>query len=507
MDNENVCLEFKDISMEFSGVKALKNVSFTISTHEVRALIGANGAGKSTLIKILARIYHQTGGDILLHGESISAATPNTIRNYGVEFIFQELELIPEFTVAQNMLIGKEPHKGGLVDWKKMNEEAQQALDEFLPGAIKATDLVSSLPVAKQQIVCIVRALHRNPKILVLDEPTSRLSAAETDILFDAIRKIRNKKEFTIIYISHHLEEIFKICDSITILRDGSNVGTWPLDKITQSEIIHHMVGNLTYSKKGGAAEFKKEGTPALSVKNLSLSGVFQDITFDVYPGEIVSLTGAVGAKKTEIFETIMGMRKSTSGTVEVAGKDFQMKNPYDALDNNICLISEDRRKYGVVSDASIRENVSLAILKQFTSKIGSIKKKKEKRFAEEMVERVAIKTPSAENQVKNLSGGNIQKVVVGKWIAKDSSIYLFDEPTVGIDVKGKSEIYRLIRELASAGKAVVVASSEIEEAIEIGDDILVLYNGQIVERTSPYDADKETIVQLTMGVKKNEEI
>lgn len=506
MATENVCLEFKDVSMEFSGVKALKNVSFSISSREARALIGANGAGKSTLIKILARIYRQTGGDVLLNGESLSEATPDNIRDRGIEFIFQELELIPEFTVAQNMLIGREPRKGGLIDWKKMNEEAQQALDDFLPGAINATDLVSSLPVAKQQIVCIVRALHRNPKILVLDEPTSRLSASETDVLFDAIHKMRAKKEFTIIYISHHLEEIFRICDSITILRDGSKVGTWNLSDISQTEIVHHMVGDLSASNKDGSKKISHEGVPALSVKNLGQPGLFQDISFDVYPGEIISLTGAVGAKKTEIFETLMGMRQGAEGTVSVFGEPFSMKNPYEALSRNICLISEDRRKYGVVTENSVRENLTVSIIKRFTSALGFLKTREEKVFADDMVSRVKIKTPSAENAVKNLSGGNIQKVVVGKWIAKDSSVYLFDEPTVGIDVKGKSEIYSLIRELADAGKAVIVATSEIEEAVEIGDEIIVLYNGKIVDRCSASAADKEKIVKLTMGVKADEE-
>lgn len=505
MATENVCLEFQSVSMEFSGVKALKNVSFSISSQEVRALIGANGAGKSTLIKILARIYRQTGGDILLHGKSLSEATPDTIRDQGIEFIFQELELIPEFTVAQNMLIGREPRRGGLIDWKKMNEEAQKALDDFLPGAIKATDLVSSLPVAKQQIVCIVRALHRNPQILVLDEPTSRLSASETDILFDAIRKMREKKEFTIIYISHHLEEIFKICDSITILRDGRNVGTWPLSEITQEQIVHHMVGDLSASNKSNCQKHTHDGVPALSVKGLGQPGLFKDISFDVYPGEILSLTGAVGAKKTEIFETLMGIRQGAVGTVAVFGEPYSMKDPYEALARNICLISEDRRKYGVVSEYSVRENLTVSIIKRFTNKLGLLQTRKEKQFAEDMVSRVNIKTPSTENLVKNLSGGNIQKVVVGKWIAKDSSIYLFDEPTVGIDVKGKSEIYSLIRELADAGKAVIVATSEIEEAVEIGDEIIVLYNGRIVDRRSADTADKEKIVRLTMGVKDDE--
>lgn len=501
---ENACLEFKDITMEFPGVKALSGVSFPIRAGEVHALMGANGAGKSTLIKILARVYHQTGGDILLHGESLSKATAGNIRSYGIDFIFQELELVPGFTVAQNIMIGIEPRgKAGLIDWKRMTGEAQKALDAFMPGVVDASAQISELSVAKQQIVCIVRALYRDPKILVLDEPTSRLSAPETDALFDAIRRIKAQREITIIYISHRLEELFKICDCVTILRDGVYTGTWPLKEITQEEIVYKMVGQVQKHEAHRAPDPGLEGKkPALSVENLSVAGLIDDVSFDVRPGEVLALTGAVGSRKTEIIEAIMGIRARSAGRIALNGTEVALNGPRSAKKHGVCLIPEDRRKNGIIPDFSVRENTTLAFLRRFTGPMGLIRSAQEHGSVEELCERLQVKTPGTEVAVKTLSGGNIQKIVVAKWLVGDSSVYFFDEPTVGIDVRGKSEIYALIHELAGQGKAVVVASSEIDEAIDISDRMVVLFNGRVVARRVSCEADREEIVYLTMGGK-----
>lgn len=497
----NTCLEFKNICMEFPGVKALSNVSFNINAGETHALMGANGAGKSTLIKILARVYEQTSGDVILNGENLNKVTPGNIRDHGIEFIFQELELVPGFTVAQNIMIGIEPRKGGMVDWKAMNEQAQKALDDFMPGVVDATESIDNLSVAKQQLVCIVRALSRNPKILVLDEPTSRLSATETEALFDAIRRVRARQEITIIYISHRLEELFKICDCVTILRDGVYTGTWPLSEMTQEDIVYRMVGHVKKSGEHLPPDPEMMAQDCIfEVEDLNLPGVIDHVSFKVRPGEILALTGAVGAKKTEIFETIMGIRTGGTGTIRINGQEVKINGPRSAKNHGICLIPEDRRKNGIIQDFSVRENTTFAFMKNYVNKLGLIKQHEERTTVQELCQRLQVKTPNTEVAVKTLSGGNIQKVVVGKWVVGDSVVYFFDEPTVGIDVRGKSEIYDLIRELASQGKAIVVASSEIDEAIDISDNMVILYNGHVVAEVVSCQSDREEVVRLTMG-------
>ncbi|MEA4938654.1 MAG: sugar ABC transporter ATP-binding protein [Christensenella sp.] len=506
MNIEQACLTFQHISMEFPGVRALNGVTFSIRAGEVHALMGANGAGKSTLIKILARVYQQTAGDVLLNGESLNKATSNNIRDYGIDFIFQELELVPGFTVAQNIMIGIEPRfKSGLIDWKTMTAAAQHALDEFMPGAVDANAQIDDLSIAKQQIVCIIRALYRNPQILVLDEPTSRLSSSETDALFAAIRRMKQTREITIIYISHRLEELFHICDCVTILRDGEYNGTWPISEITREQIVYRMVGQIQ-----GIAEHKAYDTalnarePALRVEGLCVEGLIENVSFSVKPGEILALTGAVGARKTELVETILGIRSLSHGQVYFHEKPVRLTGPRSAKRHGICLIPEDRRKHGVISDFSVRENTTIAFLKKYTNHLALIRRKKERTEVRELCEALHVKTPNIEAPIKTLSGGNIQKVVVAKWLMGDSAVYFFDEPTVGIDVKGKSEIYALIHELAANGKAVVVTSSEVEEAIAISDRIAVLFNGRIVHECFSCKANREAIIYLTMGGKEN---
>ena len=506
MDSKKACLEFKNVCMEFPGVKALSDVSFNIDTGEVHALMGANGAGKSTLIKILARVYQQTSGDVLLYGKSLSKATAGNIRTYGIDFIFQELELVPGFTVAQNIMIGIEPRLNtGLVDWKKMTGEAQKALDSFMPGIVDASAHISDLSVAKQQIVSIVRALYRNPKILVLDEPTSRLSSSETDALFDAVRKIKTEREITIIYISHRLEELFKICDHVTILRDGVYTGTWPLIGITKEDIVYKMVGDVQKSGEHKALDTKFENLdPVLKVEGLCAPGLIEDVSFEVKPGEILALTGAVGSRKTELLEAIMGIREISKGKIYIRGKEVKLNGPCSAKKNGVCLIPEDRRKNGIISDFTVRENTTIAFLKKFTNKMHLIKQKKELNEVKNFCLKFQVKTPNTEVPIKTLSGGNIQKIVVAKWSIGDSFIYFFDEPTVGIDVRGKSEIYALIHELAAEGKAIVVATSEIDEAIDISDHMVIMFNGKVVARRVSCEAKREEIVYMTMGGKAN---
>lgn len=500
------CLTFQNITMEFVGVKALSNVSFSVKRGEVHALMGANGAGKSTLIKILARVYQQTTGDILLDGQSLNKAVAGNIRSHGIDFIFQELELVPGFTVAQNIMIGIEPKTAlGLVNWKRMQKEAQKALDDFMPGVVDANAPIASLSVAKQQLVCIVRALYRNPKILVLDEPTSRLSAPETDALFAAIRKIQKEREITLIYISHRLEELFKICDRVTILRDGVYTGTWPLSEMNQEQIVEKMVGKLGAAGAHRPLDASLESlAPSLEVENLSVEGLIENISFSVHPGEVLALTGAVGARKTELIEAILGIRKPTDGRILLGGTPVSFASPRAAKAAGVCLIPEDRRKNGIVADFSIRENTTLAFLNRFKNRSGLIRRRQEVQEVEALCSQLSVKAPDIEVAIKTLSGGNIQKVVVAKWLVGNSTVYFFDEPTVGIDVKGKSEIYHLIEKLSKEGKTVVVASSEIDEAIKISDRMVILFNGRMIANRISCQVNREEIVYLTMGGKEH---
>ena len=490
--------------MEFPGVRALDDVSFTVRSGEVHALMGANGAGKSTLIKILARVHQQTRGDVLLHGVSLSKAKARNIRTFGIDFVFQELELVPGFTAAQNIMIGIEPRtKLGLVDWKRMVHEAQQALDSFMPGVVDASAQISDLSVAQQQIVCIVRAFYRNPTILVLDEPTSRLSASETDALFDAIGRVKAERDVTIIYISHRLEELFRICDRVTILRDGVYTGTWSLTDITKEDIVYKMVGKVqSVEAHRPCDETLQDVDAVLTVEGLGVAGLIEDVSFEVKPGQVVALTGAVGSRKTELIEAITGTREISAGRVLIRGEEVKLNSPRSAKKHGMCVIPEDRRRNGVISDFTVRENITIAFLRKFTSKLRLIKQRQEVAAVKDLCAKLDVKTPSTEAPVKTLSGGNIQKVLVAKWLVGDSGIYFFDEPTVGIDVKGKREIHDLIHELAAEGRAVVVASSEVDEAIAISDVMTILFDGKVVGRRISCEANREEVVYMTMGGK-----
>jgi len=499
-------LEFSGIDMRFPGVHALKNVSFEVKEGEVHALLGANGAGKSTLIKILARVYQQTDGEIFLNGKSLNAATAQNIRQYGIDFIFQELELVSSFTVAQNVLLGDEVTKGALLNQREMSKKAQETLDQLIPGFIDARSLARDLTVAQQQLVCIARSLYRNPKILVLDEPTSRLSSSEVDALFSVIDRLKKERNITAIYISHRLEEIYRIADTLTVLRDGEKVVTCKVNEITTKEIIRSMMGKeIDVTKKMENLAPGYGETPALEVRELSDGKTFGPIDFDVFKGEVFCITGAVGSGKTELIETIFGLRKATSGTLKINGKSWVPKSPLNAKNKKLSLVPEDRRLNGVVYDFSVRKNISLVSLKKLSRLGFVVDVKKEKEVAEKLVEELSIKTAGLETASKFLSGGNQQKVVFAKWLVGNSEIYFFDEPTVGIDVKGKEEIYEIIHSLAKEGKSVIVTTSDFDEALRASTRIMVLFAGKEKGLLDSKTAVKDELLLLTMGGKVNE--
>lgn len=499
-------LEFSGIDMRFPGVHALKNVSFEVKEGEVHALLGANGAGKSTLIKILARVYQQTDGEIFLNGKSLNAATAQNIRQYGIDFIFQELELVSSFTVAQNVLLGDEVTKGALLNQREMSKKAQETLDQLIPGFIDARSLARDLTVAQQQLVCIARSLYRNPKILVLDEPTSRLSSSEVDALFSVIDRLKKERNITAIYISHRLEEIYRIADTLTVLRDGEKVVTCKVNEITTKEIIRSMMGkeiDVTKKMENLAPGYGEQ--PALEVRELSDGRAFGPIDFDVFKGEVFCITGAVGSGKTELIETIFGLRKAASGTLKINGKSWVPKSPLHAKNKKLSLVPEDRRLNGLVYDFSVRKNISLVSLKKLSRFGFVVNVKKEKEVAKKLVEELSIKTPGLETASKFLSGGNQQKVVFAKWLVGNSEIYFFDEPTVGIDVKGKEEIYEIIHSLAKEGKSVIVTTSDFDEALRASTRIMVLFAGKEKGLLDSKTAVKDELLLLTMGGKINE--
>ena len=505
--NKNVILSLKGINKIFSSVQALNDINLDILSGETHSLVGANGAGKSTLIKILARVYKESSGEIFLNGSNINQVTSEYIRNYGIDFIFQELELIENFSVAQNILLGIEPTKKGFINWNNMEKQAQKYLDMLIPGFIKAREKVRNLTIAQKQLVCIARALYRNPRVLVLDEPTSRLSKTETEALFEVINKLKREQNITVIFVSHRMEEIFEISDRITILKDGKKVGTFEKSDITHDQVVEYMVGkDIFYNKEEiDFSTIKSDSTPLLEINNLEIHNMYGPVSFKVFPGEIFGITGAVGSKKTEIIETIFGLRKKDNGKIIINGKDVKNINPRKAISMNISLVPEDRRNSGIIYDFSVKNNSTLSYLKNYTKLHSFLDFNKEKKDSMKMIDRLSIKTTSEKKLLRYLSGGNQQKVVIAKWLLGEAKIYFFDEPTIGIDVKGKEEIYKIIRELSREGNAVVVASSDIDEILPLVHKTTVLFKGKQMKEFSTNDVDKKTLLYLTMGGNNNE--
>jgi len=442
MSSEYV-LEMKDISKTFPGVKALDHARLDLKYGEVLALCGENGAGKSTLMKVLSGVYHadEGSGEIIYQGKSVRYNSPIEAKNDGVVLIFQELSLVMDLTVAENLYLGSLPKKGRRIDWAKMNKDAQIVLDE-LECPAKPTDVISSLPIAQQQMVEIARGIALGAKVLVLDEPTSSLTEKEKNSLFKIINKLK-AQGVGMVYISHKMDEIFEISDRVLVMRDGKPTGEFVTKDITLDDIVNSMIGrsldNYYYKAKWNPGE------EVLRVENLSLKGFFKDITFNVHAGEVVGFYGLVGAGRTEIMETIFGIRKADSGKVFIDGKEMKIRTSVDAVRDKIGFVTENRKEQGLVLEESCRDNMALAKLPWISSKLGFVDDKETYRIYEKYHDRLQLASPSSEQEVGNLSGGNQQKVVLGKWLTIGPKLLILDEPTLGIDVGSKSEIYRLI--------------------------------------------------------------
>ena len=490
-------LEMRGIAKAYPGVVALHSVDFSVRPGEVHALIGENGAGKSTLMKILAGADTKDSGQIFIDGKESHIDTPQEAMRLGVSIIYQEFNLVPYMNAAENIFLGREPASvvPGLIDFGRMYSDAEKIIDE-LGVALDVRTPMNHLSVAQQQMVEIAKATSRQSRIIAMDEPSATLTDHELENLFGLIRRLK-AEGVSIIYISHRLEEIFEIADRVTVLRDGELVATKDIAETNRADIIRMMVGReLSDSIPKIAAEARDV---ALEVRNLNRAGVLHDINFQVRSGEILGIAGLVGAGRTEVARAIFGADPIDSGQIIMNGKPVTIHSPRRAISLGIGLVSEDRKALGLVLGMAVRENISLANL-GVLSRLGFIKRRKEREIAESYVKDVLIKTPSIEQAVQNLSGGNQQKVVLAKWLFTKSKVLIFDEPTRGIDVGAKTEIYQLMNRLAAQGVAIIMISSELPEVLGMSDRTLVMHEGRIAGELSGKDATQERIMGLATG-------
>lgn len=496
-DTRAPLLEMLHISKQYPGVRALDDVSFELKHGEVHALLGENGAGKSTLIKILSGVQTADQGEIRIEGQPVIIDSPQKAMDLGISTIYQEFNLVPYLSAAENIFLGREPQGAlpGFVDFKTLYRDAQQLLDR-IRARFDVRTPVNRLSVAQQQMVEIAKALGRKTKILVMDEPTATLTEHEIEALFDLISQLRSEG-ISVIYVSHRLEEIFEICDRATVLRDGRYVATHNVAELTREEIIRLMVGR---ELKEAIPKVKVEvGPPVLRVKNLNRKGVLHDISLEVHRGEIVGLAGLVGSGRTETARAIFGADPIDSGVIEIEGKPVRIRSPRDAIRAGIGMVTEDRKQQGLVLGMPVRSNNTLTNL-QDVSTAGFIQMRQERGVAEKYREELSIKTPTIEQTVRNLSGGNQQKVVLAKWLFAGVKVLILDEPTRGIDVRAKSEIYELMNELAARGVGILMISSELPEILGMSDRILVMHEGRIVGELSREEATQEKIMHLATG-------
>ena len=490
-------LQMCNVTKRFPGVLALNNVSFDLRPREVHCLLGENGAGKSTLMKILAGAQPMDSGEILLSGTPVTIQSPHHAQELGISMIYQEFNLSPYLSVAENIFLGREPRIGNspFINWKKMYRDAEEILTR-IRVQLDVRKPVNECSVAQQQMVEIAKAISFNARIIVMDEPSATLTDHELRALFDLINTLR-RQEIGIIYISHRLEEIFEIGDRVTVMRDGEYVGTQKACDLTREDIIRMMVGREL--KDEFPKELFERGPEIIRASKLTRQGVFKDISFAINRGEIVGLTGLVGAGRTEVVRALFGADHLDSGEIWLNGNSIKVRSPQDAIRQGIGLLTEDRKGQGLVLGMSIRENTTLANLKELVKGL-FIDSRKERAVTEKYIKELQIKTPSAEQLAQNLSGGNQQKVVLAKWLFTDSKVLIFDEPTRGIDVGAKVEIYKLMNELARKGVAILMISSELPEVLGMCDRILVMHEGRIAGELARGEATQEAIMHLATG-------
>lgn len=484
------------IEKSFPGVHALSNCHFELRSGEVHALVGENGAGKSTLMKILAGVYQKDAGQVLVHGKEVEIHNPREALQHGIAMIHQELNLVPHLSVAQNIYIGREP-RAGLPFWldeRKINADATQLLASMhLPFDPKTR--VANLSVAQQQMVEIAKALSMDAEVLIMDEPTAALTESEIEELFRIIRQLK-KQGVGIVYISHRLEELKIITDRVTVMRDGQYIATGETAETSVDQIISWMVGRTIFES---SPELPKDANQpiVLEVRNLNRGKALKEINFAVKRGEIVGFAGLMGAGRTEVARAIFGADKIDSGEILRNGVPVRIHSPQDAVRHGIGYLSEDRKRYGLLVGLNVETNIVIAAYNRFLRWLGVVDGGGTRAVADKYVQALSIKTPSTGQLVRNLSGGNQQKVVIGKWLTADTDILIFDEPTRGIDVGAKSEIYKLLNELVAQGKSVIMISSELPEVLRMSHRIIVMCEGRITGELSAGEADQERIMRL----------
>ena len=484
-------LEMRGITKHFPGVVALDGVDFELDKGEVHVLLGENGAGKSTLVKMLAGAYRPDEGEILLDGEAASISSAMDAQKLGISTIYQEFNLVPQLTVAENIFLGRQPRRFGFVDRRKMREEARKLLDR-MKVLVDPDALVSNLGVAQRQMVEIAKALSLNARILIMDEPTASLSGQEVERLFEIVRGLK-EEEVAMIFISHHLEEVAEIGDRVTVLRDGKVVDRVPAST-EHSELVRMMVGR---SVEAQVPRRRPEiGEVLLEVKNLSREEVLEDISFQVRAGEVVGMAGIVGAGRTELARAIFGADPVDSGEVWVEERRMESDDPREAKRRGLGFVTEDRQGQGIVPPLSVAENLGLASLERNTH-VGLVNRREQRKQARKMIEDLNIRTPGPEQEIRYLSGGNQQKAVIGKWLLADSKVLIMDEPTRGIDVGAKVEIYELMNELTENGAGILMISSDLPEVLEMSDRILVMSGGRITGELSAEEANGENVMEL----------
>lgn len=485
-------LTMKDIDKSFVGVHALKKAYLELKKGEVHALMGENGAGKSTLMKVLTGIYSKDSGIIIYKNKEVEFSNPKEAQEAGIVIVHQELNMMNHLTVAQNIFIGREFMKGKFIDDKKMNSEAKK-LFEKLNININPNEIMGNLTVGKQQMCEIAKAISQKAEIIVFDEPTAALTDSEIEELFKIINDLK-ENDIGIIYISHRMDEINLITDRVTVMRDGEYVGTLITADCTKEDIISMMVGRTIYEAPKEKSNVSEDAPTVLKVENLCAGKNVKNVTFELKKGEILGFSGLMGSGRTETARAIFGADKIDSGIIYVNDKKIDIKNPIDAVKTGIGYLSEDRKRYGIVLDKTVTENSTLASLDEFINGI-FINKKKEKCVCKEFVEKLRTKTASTETAVITLSGGNQQKVVIAKWLVKNCDILIFDEPTRGIDVGAKSEIYSLMNELVAQGKSIIMISSELPEILRMSDRVIVMSEGRITGEIPIEEATQESIM------------
>ena len=488
-------LKMKGISKSFPGVQALSNVNLSVRFGSIHAVVGENGAGKSTLMKVLSGAHQPTSGTTEIAGVEVRMHRPADAQKLGVRMVYQELNLAPDLTVAENIFLGRMPRRWGLVDKATMVRNAAAVLDE-LGTTINPEARLGDLSISQQQLVEIAKARTADPRIIVLDEPTSSLSEHETAALFTILRKMK-QAGIAIVYISHRLKEVLDIADEVTVLRDGGMIDTRPAQGVTPAEMIKMMVGREVSNVFPKTPS--KIGATVLRVTGLSDGSSFEDVSFEVRSGEILGLTGLVGAGRTEVAKTIFGLSRALAGTIEVRGNPVAVRSPSDAVKAGIAYVPEDRKAEGIVPSMAIRENISLPVLRQIT-RLGRISMSADRRLAAKYVRDLSIIPPDAERRVNSLSGGNQQKAVIAKWLCTKPSVLILDEPTRGVDVGAKAEIHRIIGELVASGMAVLMISSELPEVLGVCDRVVVMRDGKASAPIERQRLTEERIMALATG-------